>query len=459
VEPERQAAPEPVVAPQAPASAGPVAAGPVGAGPIGGGFGNAPVRPASAAHVLALQRAAGNQAVSNLLQRDGAEKTPVSGIGDFGVEGGEPKSTGTSQVTPVGDQARIQSPDVTFSGKVWLDEGKTLEGSGHVGYVQNLVHSDRGAIYRRGGDPAGEIVDDSHTGMSNRWDAVNDPVAEKRGEWTPAAGVFAPFYWKPSPIDDNATKANPVVTDPAAHDRPEYTKDVKKGPGRLTQFTGKDEFKLGLVVKKGDATYALRTYDWDISWDANVDANVNGSGQAVKSEESMDPPDMSLTDWSLDPKKPGDPFEAYATLERALNQPPAALMNWLLAARKHDQVTYRNICAALDAKSASVNVNFTCEHKHNAVMDDKVHIRAEGGGGGGSMGRTVELGRGDSHAIEIPIKDLFGSAAAITESSSITVEVQHTAGPEASTTFTTPFGGSKTLTVGDGSYKVTAAVR
>jgi hypothetical protein len=455
VEPERQAAPEPAVTAATPAAAGPIAAGLGSPGPIAGG--NSPVRATSAAAVLALQRAAGNRAVSNLLQREG-EKTPVTGAGDFGVEGGEPKSTGTSQVTPVGDQARIQAPDVTFSGKAWVEDGKTLEGSGHVGYVQNLVHSDRGAIYRRGGDPAGEIVEDSHSGMSNRWDAVNDPVAEARGEWTPAAGVFAPFYWKPSPIDDNASKGNPVVTDPAAHDRPEYLKDVKKGPGRITQFTGKDEFKLGLVVKKGDAIHPLRTYDWEISWDANVDANVNGSGQAVKSEESLDPPDTSLTDWSLDPNKKGDPFEAFATLDRAMQRSPGELVSWLLAAQKHDQVTYRNICTALDAKSAAVNVTFACEHKHNAVMDDKVHIRAEGGGGGGSMGRTVELGRGDTHALNIPIRDLFGSAAAITAGSTITVEISHMDGPEAGTSIGPAFNSSKTLAVGDGTYKVTASV-
>ena len=234
MEPERQTAPEPAVAPQtAPAAQGPVAAG-LGLGSLAAG--NAPVRPSTPAAVLALQRAAGNAAVSNLLQRQ--DKTPVSGPGDFGVEGGDPKSTGNATVSPDGNDAKIVAPDVTFSGKVWLEENKTLEGTGQVGYVQNLVHSDRGAVYRRGGDPAGEIVADEHTGMSNRWDAVNDPVAEAKKQWIPAAGVFAPFYWKPTPIDDNNDKSRPAVTDPAEHDRPEYSRPVKNGPGRITQFTG-----------------------------------------------------------------------------------------------------------------------------------------------------------------------------------------------------------------------------
>jgi hypothetical protein len=362
VDPERQPAPVPAVTPQpASAAAGPVAA-PSGLGSLSAG--NAPVRATTPAAVLALQRAAGNQAVANLLQRQ--DKTPVSGPGDFGVKGGEPQSSGTATVTPNGDKARIVSPDVKFSADVWVSEDKTLEGTGKLGYIQNLVRSTRGAVYRRGGDPAGEIVADARSGMSNRWDAVNDPDAEKRGEWTPAAGVYAPFYWKPTSIDDNNDKSRPAVTDKAAHDQPEFSMPVKSGPGRITQFTGKDEFKLGLSVQKGDTIHPLRTYDWEISWDANVDASISGAGQAVQSNESLDPPDASLTDWSLDPTKRADPFEAFATVDRAMQRSPAELMSWLLAAQKHDQVTHRNICAALDAKNASVSVKFTCDSKHNA---------------------------------------------------------------------------------------------
>jgi hypothetical protein len=459
VEPEREAAaPEPVAVPQpAPAAPGPVAAG-LGLGSLAAG--NAPVRPQTPAAVLALQRAAGNAAVANLLQRQDTTKTPVSGSGDFGVEGGDPKSSGSSTVTPKGSaEARIQAPDVKFSAKVWVKEDKTLEGQPSVvGYVQNLVHSNRGAIYRRGGKPDGEIVADERTAMSNRWDAVNSPDAEKKGQWTPAVGVFAPFYWEPTGIDDSSNQNKPVVTDPAAHDQPEYSRQLKNGPGRITQFTGKDEFKLGLTVKKGGSFIPLRTYDWEIAWDAPVDDNVSGAGQAVTSEESLDPPDVSLTDWSLDPTKKGDPFEAFATVGLAMQRSPAELMSWLFAAQKHDQVTYRNICAALDAKNAKVSVTFTCDSKHNAVMSDKVHVRAEGGGGGASSGVTAELGKGESQVINVSIKELFGSAGAITAGSSITAEVSHVDGPAGTATFGPGFSSSKTFAVGDGSYTVTTSV-
>src|SRR5689334_24241324 len=102
MEPERQMAPEP------PAPAPPIAApaGTVTVGPSGGlgmgslASGNAPPRPTSPSAVLALQRAAGNSAVANLLQRE--DKTNASGPGDFGVSGGEPKSSGVSQVSDAG---------------------------------------------------------------------------------------------------------------------------------------------------------------------------------------------------------------------------------------------------------------------------------------------------------------------------------------------------------------------
>ena len=65
--------------------------------------------------------------------------------------------------------------------------------------------------------------------------------ATRAGFRADAGGVFAPFYWEPTGIDDNSNKDRPVVTDPAAHDQPEYARPLKKGPGRITQFTGKDE--------------------------------------------------------------------------------------------------------------------------------------------------------------------------------------------------------------------------
>jgi hypothetical protein len=461
MEPERAAAPEPPAPVVAPAV---VPAGPVAAGPSGGlGFGslasgNAPPRPTSPSAVLALQRAAGNTAVANLLQRQ--DKTNATGPGDFGVSGGEPKSAGTSQVGPAGDdKAKIVSPDVTFSGSVWLNDDKTLDQSANVGYIQNLANSDRGAVYRRGGTSDGEVVSEDHSGLSNKWDAVSSPDAEAKGKIEPNKGVYPPFYWQPTPIDANSTKDNPAKTDPSTHDRPEYSVPVKKGPGRLTEFKGKDQFKLGLGVKQGDAVWMLKAFDWSISWNAAVDANLNGAGEAVQSSQVKDAiangPDVSLTDWSLGAK--ADVFEGFATVEEAMKRSASELLSWLMAAKAHDHTTYRNICAALDAKDPSFAIDVACESTNDLIGRDSVHVRAEGSGGG-STGRTVKLKEGESQSLSLGMKELFGSAGGIEAGARITVQVAHHDGPEGSAEFKLPFSGKKTMAVGSGRYSATLSL-
>ena len=130
--------------PQAEAAA-PVAAPAMGGAlPLGLGPVSAPLTPA---RVLALQRSAGNAAVTAMLQREEKEKTPVAGAGDFGVSGGAPQVGGTVTAKPDGDGVRAESPDVKYEpAKVWLQEGKTLGGSQNFGFVQNLVTSTRGAV-------------------------------------------------------------------------------------------------------------------------------------------------------------------------------------------------------------------------------------------------------------------------------------------------------------------------
>ena len=184
-----------------------------------------------------MQRSAGNQAVTAMLQRDDQEKTPVAGPGDFGVSGGEPQVGGAVTAKPDGDGVRAESPDVKYTpAKVWLQEGKTLGGSQNFGFVQNLVTSTRGAVYRRGGDPAGDITSEPREGHGKAYDAVSDPNDDTKIN----KRVFPPFYWPPSSMNDDNVAASPAETDAAAHDQPGFTLPAKKDDGRLTEFTGAD---------------------------------------------------------------------------------------------------------------------------------------------------------------------------------------------------------------------------
>ena len=263
-----------------------------------------------------------------------------------------------------GDGVRAESPDVKYEpAKVWLQEGKTLGGSQNFGFVQNLVTSTRGAVYRRGGDPAGDITSEPREGHGKAYDAVSDPNDDTKIN----KRVFPPFYWPPSSLNDDNVAASPAETDAAAHDQPGFTLPAKKDDGRLTEFTGADQFKLGVAVKKGDAVYTLNAFDWSVPWAMNVDANLNGAGKAVQSTPVQnllrDGPDTSLgeKDWSLRPNS-GDVFEGFSTQAEAMKRSPKELLNWIHKARQYDQLSYQNICGALDAKAPGVDRRHRLRH-------------------------------------------------------------------------------------------------
>jgi hypothetical protein len=451
VESEHAAVPQPeVVLP----TAAPAAAG---AAPVGSLSG-----PMTPARVLAMQRSAGNQAVTAMLQRQEQEKTPVAGAGDFGISGGEPQSAGTVTATPVGDGVRALAPDVKYQpAKVWLQEGKTLGGSQNFGFVQNLVTSTRGAVYRRGGDPAGDITSEPREGRSKAYDAVSDPNDDTKIN----KRVYPPFYWPPSTMNDDNVAASPAETDPAAHDQPEFTQKAKVDDGRLTEFTGADQFKLGVAVKKGDAVYTLRAFDWSVSWAMNVDANLNGAGKAVQSAEVQnllrDGPDTSLgeKDWSLRPGS-GDVFEGFSTQAEAMKRSPKELLNWIHKAKQYDQLSYQNICAALDAKAPGVGVDIECDTTHvnfgkdilsASVLRDGQLIHSELG---------IQLNNGESHSLSLSWAEAFGSAANIKPGTVLKVELYVTKNNwEVGHGFMAPFNGSSPqLTPGDGRYKINVSL-
>ena len=111
---------------------------------------------------------------------------------------------------------------------------------------------------------------------------------------------------------------------------------------------------MGIGVKKDATIWMLNGTTWSVNWDMNVDASMNGAGKAVESKAIKDlikdGPDPTLKDWSLKPGA-GSAFEGFSTVELAMKRSPSELLSWLFAAQEHDPTSYKNICAALDAKA------------------------------------------------------------------------------------------------------------
>jgi hypothetical protein len=415
------------------------------------------------ARVLALQRTAGNRAVNAILARDKPEPSPAAGPGDFGFSGGVPVGSGNATASPNGtDKVRALAPKVTIDGKAWLKEGKTI-GSAYVGIIQNLVSSDRVTVYRHGGNANGEITKESHDAQGKKWDAVNDPEAEKKGKMD--AQTFAPFYWQPSNIEDTNLEGTPasVTRLGTPWDQPEFSAPVSDGgAGRLTAFRGRDVFKTGIAIKKGETVWVLNGTDWSVNWDMNVDASMNGAGKAVESSAIKnlikDGPDPTLKDWSLKPGA-GSAFEGFSTVELAMKRSPADLFKWIFAAKTHDPVSYKNICAALDAKAPNLTVSIGCESTDSNFHADYVSATVKKGG---SVIKTIagsRLNNGISTSVAVSWAEAFGSAASITSSTAFSVELYITDTASAETpAIAFPFTGTHKLAPGDGKYEVSLSV-
>ncbi len=439
-------------------------AAPTAAPAIGGAVPLGPVSaPMTPARVLALQRAAGNQAVTSMLQRQEAtkEKTPVTGPGDFGATGGAPQVGGTVTARPDGTGVRAESPDVKYqTAKVWLQEGKTLGGSQNFGFVQNLVKSTRGAVWRRGGEPDGEVTKNWRSGQGKAYDAVSDPNDDKQIH----KSVFAPFYWPPGSINDENVAASPAETDPGAHDQPGFTLEAKQEGGRLTEFVGSDQFKLGVAVKKGDAVHTLAAWDWSVPWDMQVDKDLNGAGKAVSSRVVQDllkdGPDTSLgaKDWSL--RGAEDVFEGFATPAEAQKRSAKELLNWIHKAKQFDPPSYANIVTALDAKAPGITIDINCDTTHAnfgkdvlsaSVLRDGTQIKSEGG---------IRLNSGESHSLSLSWSEAFGSASTLQPGTVLKVELYVTKESwEVGHGFMSPFNAtSPQLTPGGGRYKISVSL-
>ena len=430
-------------APAAPVVAAPAA---VGAGP--------PLASAlTPARVLALQRTIGNRATGAILAR-----APAAGAGDFGVSGGVPVSSGSVIASKEGeDKVNVKAPLVTLDGAAWLKKDRELGTSAYIGVVQNLVSSMRGAVYRHGGDPAGEIVAEHVSGQANKRDAVSDPNNNAQPQ------TFAPFYWQPGNIDDSNVEGTPAKSSRLGtpSDQPEFDMPVTSGPGRITAFKGHDTFKMGLAIKKEAAVWMLTGTTWTVDWNVPVAKDLSGAGKAIETKQIQDllkdGPDVSLTAWTLD-KNAMTPFEAFSTQADAMKRTPSQLLGWLFAAREHDPISYKNICAALDAKAPDLSVAINCETTDVTFGKDVLSAGVKRNGALVKSESGIRLNNGESHTVKVGWSEAIGSAAGLTPGTAITVELFVGQLDVKIVTVPYPFKSGGEVAPGTGKYKVTLSV-
>jgi hypothetical protein len=231
----------------------------------------------------------------------------------------------------------------------------------------------------------------------------------------------------------------------------------------VTAFKGQDVFKMGLAVKKDAAVWMLTGTQWTVSWETQVDASLNGAGKAVQTAAIQDllkdGPDPALKDWSLAPGA-GSAFEGFSTQAEAMKRTPDELLKWIFLAREHDPTSYRNICAALDAKNPNLAVNLTCASTDATIGKDIVSASVLRNGALVKTVGNINLDDGGSETVNVGWGDAIGSAAGLTPGMAIAIRLNVGAkSVEASATFPFPFSGSKELAPGSGKYGVTLGLQ
>jgi hypothetical protein len=426
-------------------------------------------------HVLEMQRTAGNRATTRFLgramlmredkppPRQVSADDPAASDHKFGFTPFTPNVTGTVVAKPEGaDKVDVTGPNIAAKATVWKEGTEPMPGgSGYVGFVQNLISSDRGKVYRAGGEPAGEVVAEVHGMVGKAWDAYKD----RKNPDKPYT-FHKPFYNEAKPISDtNLKNSFEVSTD--MHDEPGFWAEKKINQdgkiGFLTEVVGQDKFKLALAVETGDKNIVyLQGLEWTLPWAAKVGKDGRGTGGTLITKDiardklKAEGPDPNLTNWSLDEKE--EIWQAFSTIEQARAQSVAVLLTWLPKARVHDKTSETNIIAALKEKDPVVTVKITCTDEADEIRGDHASASMKGTQLGASKG-GIHISEDESSTMTAKLADLYGSIDSIPAAAPLTVEIS--VGAEMATgsaNWTSPFAGEKEIKAGGASYKVTVSV-
>ena len=163
--------------------------------------------PMTAARVLALQRSAGNPAVTAMLQRQEKEKTPVAGPGTSGVSGGEP------QVRGHGDRQARRRRGARGVARRQVPAGQGLAAGGQdarrlpelrLRAEPRHLHPRRRRTAAAATRPATSPPSRARA-AAKAYDAVSDPNDDTKIN----KRVFPPFYWPPSTMNDDNVGRQP----------------------------------------------------------------------------------------------------------------------------------------------------------------------------------------------------------------------------------------------------------
>ncbi|MBI5879929.1 MAG: hypothetical protein HZB53_19960 [Chloroflexi bacterium] len=353
--------------------------------------------------LIAMQGVVGNRAVQRLVQsrtpiavqRDGgtppASGTPAPAGGAPAPAGGSPSPTpatgldasmltftggdlklaGNVSAAPQGDKVRVTAPDVNFSAHVTLNKDVTLGDNQNIetGPIQALMGADRIGVYRKGGDPTGEVLEEKHISADKTRDAAGEYDPRKG---TVSGATYAPWFSQPKFLGDGNREADVSFTD-----RPGFSLDVKSGEGSLTEVKGQDRFSLSLAAKRAAAIIHLKSTNWEVPWHTAISPTLTGTGGSATSSVATEPPPV------FDANQPiailsAQQWSAFDTVEKAMAAPVSTLLRSLPAAKGQSPDAHKNIVDALQRKNPTLTITVTVQSTNSIAFDDRISVQVKG---------------------------------------------------------------------------------
>jgi hypothetical protein len=258
--------------------------------------------------VLALQKTAGNAAVTAVLARQPTPAAPKDGpltAGEIQVQGGGPKPKGTWAMESKVDQDRLtmSSPLVEFDATLTVPQPATERKipSTTVGFIQTVKTADRQGIYTSDGTTAGTPIATKHTSASDTRDVQTNMVGDAGGVKVDDSGkpvqyqkAMPPWYDNPGYLDDTQRSTKVETADRTKAVFPLEIDQLGK-KGKLAQTAGADRFRMAVAAKPGDAAATfLKSEDWDAPWGSTIDPATHQAGRT--GALWIHPSDVALSD-------------------------------------------------------------------------------------------------------------------------------------------------------------------
>lgn len=279
----------------------------------------------------------------------------------------------------VGSKVDLRAPGVSYTGSARLATGVKLGADSiSVGFIQTVV-TERIGVYRRGGNPTGEVL------------------TEQRLKFGPAPDIkpssSQPFYEAPETITDSRPTAFIV-----AEDQPRYETDATIGDGKLTETKGTDQFTTSLAAQRGSDLVHLKDFAWAVPWSLVLGANGSGKGGPITTPTETNVPPVipggrTAKEIGRDPESTVNAYISPAVADAALRDNPIAFLTDLPRQKAKAPDSYWQMVGALWRSPISFRIKVTVAKTDSFVGKDTINVVCSAAS---SQSQTLRLGEGES---------------------------------------------------------------